>query len=213
MSETTIRRRHRDSAARRSSVQPGSEDSSFVQKVKAFDVYARVDQDLGVKTESGAIVMIIFWILILLMVWAEVAAYLRGVPEREHLVVDATMGQKLRINLDMTFHAVPCLDLHLDAMDVAGENQMDIEHDMLKQRLNPSGKPIGEAFTELPSEGKAPLDVPSNYCGSCYGASNGCCNTCKEVGDAYGRKGWTAHDIRRTAEQVWGSETKPVSPE
>lgn len=50
-----------------------------------------------------------------------------------------------------TFHAVPCLDVHVDAMDVAGENQIDIDHDMTKQRLNPDGSPIAEPFTEIVS--------------------------------------------------------------
>ena len=28
-------------------------------------------------------------------------------------------------------------DVHVDAMDVAGDNQMKVEHNMLKQRLSP----------------------------------------------------------------------------
>ena len=27
-------------------------------------------------------------------------------------------------------------------------------------------------------------------CGSCYGAKNGCCNTCEDVRAAYEAKGW-----------------------
>ncbi len=50
-----------------------------------------------------------------------------------------------------TFHSIPCLYVHLDAMDVAGDNHIDIDHDMWKQRLNPDGSAIGEAFTEVVS--------------------------------------------------------------
>ena len=50
-----------------------------------------------------------------------------------------------------TFHSIPCLDVHVDAMDVAGENQMDIDHDMLKQRLGPDGVAMGEPFAEVVS--------------------------------------------------------------
>lgn len=39
----------------------------------------------------------------------------------------------------------------MDAMDVAGENHLDIEHGMWKQRLAPDGSAIGEAFTEVVS--------------------------------------------------------------
>ena len=38
-------------------------------------------------------------------------------------------------------------------MDVAGENQLDIFHDMLKQRLSPDGIAIGEPFAEVVSRG------------------------------------------------------------
>lgn len=36
-------------------------------------------------------------------------------------------------------------------MDVAGENHIDIDHGMWKQRLGPDGSAIGEAFTEVVS--------------------------------------------------------------
>lgn len=36
-------------------------------------------------------------------------------------------------------------------MDVAGENHLDIDHGMWKQRLGPDGAMIGEAFTEVVS--------------------------------------------------------------
>lgn len=51
-----------------------------------------------------------------------------------------------------TFHSIACLDVHVDAMDVAGENQLDIDHDMIKQRISPDGKKtIGDPFTEVVS--------------------------------------------------------------
>ena len=35
-------------------------------------------------------------------------------------------------------------DLSIDAMDVAGEQQFDVMHNMAKQRLNNEGQPIKE---------------------------------------------------------------------
>jgi len=104
-------------------------------------------------------------------------------------------------------------------MDVAGDNQLDIEHSLYKQRVSKEGKWIGDRFqdsvnTQIPVE-----DLPPNYCGSCYGAdavkitsSTGrvpgtdeqgdpCCNSCKEVTEAYAAMGWSVTSIRATAEQ------------
>ena len=36
--------------------------------------------------------------------------------------------------------AVP--DLSVDVMDVSGESQLDVEHNLFKQRLTPDGRPI-----------------------------------------------------------------------
>lgn len=36
-------------------------------------------------------------------------------------------------------------------MDVAGENLIDLDHEMWKQRLDPEGKPIGDRFMEVVS--------------------------------------------------------------
>lgn len=46
-------------------------------------------------------------------------------------------GDKLHISMNITFHSLTCSEVHVDAMDVAGDNQMRMEHSMLKQRLTP----------------------------------------------------------------------------
>lgn len=55
------------------------------------------------------------------------------------------------LSVPQTFHSIPCLDVHVDAMDVAGDNHLEMDHDMWKQRLGPDGSAIGEAFTEVVS--------------------------------------------------------------
>ena len=40
---------------------------------------------------------------------------------------------------------LPSPDLSVDAMDVSGESQIDIDHHMFKQRLDLDGNPINEA--------------------------------------------------------------------
>ena len=98
-----------------------------------------------------------------------------------------------------------CDFLVLDAMDVSGEQHMDLSHNIYKRRLDiDSLRPIEEPQKQL-SIGFASNKTDSSTttttstttekpaCGSCYGAETEerkCCNTCNEVRDAYRAKTW-----------------------
>ena len=86
--------------------------------------------------------------------------------------------------------------LSLDVMDISGEAQRDLSHNIVKTRLDTTGAPIPNSHS---AELRNKLDVMNdqtkdNYCGSCYGGvvpASGCCNTCEEVRQAYVNKGWS----------------------
>ena len=116
----------------------------------------------------------------------------------------------------MTFPALSCEDVHLDAMDVAGDNQLDMNDNFVKFRLDSKGKPLGDAEVEKPNEGEPvsqdkeedPSAVPPHlrpgYCGDCYGAGENegsCCNSCDSLLSAYGKKGWNTRDVLNDSEQ------------
>eukprot|EP01018_Ginkgo_biloba_P038299 Gb_09189 [translate_table: standard] len=67
--------------------------------------------------------------------------FLHPVTESE-LIVDTSRGETLQINFDVTFPALACSILSLDAMDISGEQHLDVKHDIIKKRLDPSGKVI-----------------------------------------------------------------------
>ena len=103
--------------------------------------------------------VIIFWLFV-----SELSFYL-STEVRPQLFVDTSRGEKLKINLDITFHSIPCacmspnifylqyssllsfqkpctaIVLSLDTMDVSGEHQTDIAHNIFKKRLR-DGKPV-----------------------------------------------------------------------
>jgi len=81
-------------------------------------------------------------------------------------------------------------------MDITGELQHDISHDVLKTRLTAAGTAVpGSQVAELRNEvDKLNEQRAEGYCGSCYGGEppeSGCCNTCDSVREAYQRRGWS----------------------
>lgn len=52
-------------------------------------------------------VSLIGWVVISILVLGEIRNYLQF-QTKEHMIVDTTLGQTLRINANITFHALTC---------------------------------------------------------------------------------------------------------
>ena len=101
------------------------------------------------------------------------------------------------------------VDMSLDAVDTAGQSFLDVDSDILQQRLNRRGDPISNAEAALMEAEimknvvAIPIPQNSNGCGSCYGAENDvykCCETCEDVRAAYRDKGWAFSSAREVAQ-------------
>ena len=63
---------------------------------------------------ASPIVSIFGWILITFLVVFEINSYMT--PKfKEHMVVDTSLGQQLRININVTFHALTCAEVSYTA--------------------------------------------------------------------------------------------------
>ena len=84
-------------------------------------------------------------------------------------------------------------------MDISGELQRDISHNLVKFRLDQHGNAIPNTYnSDLGNDIEKLHDSKKEgYCGSGYGgqeSSTGCCNTCDEVRQAYVNRGWSFSD-------------------
>lgn len=150
-------------------------------------------------------------IVMLILFLSEFRAYV-SLNTHEHMVVDSSLNEKLQINLDISFLAINCkgalihvysacimqyishgrcnihTDAHINAMDVAGDLQMDMHQTMKKTRLDTNGNAIGRPITMGAAHASAET-TPPGYCGSCFEgvhpAGKKCCNTCDELKEAY----------------------------
>lgn len=165
-------------------------------------------------------VTLISFSIILTSVLLEFIDY-RRIQLEPSLEVDRSRGEKLVIDMDIEFPRVPCYMLSLDVMDLSGERQHDVSHDMTKQRIAADGtlleeKRMGQLKGDVE---RAALDKDPNYCGSCYGAApppNGCCNSCEEVRQAYVRQGWSfvnPDGIEQCVEEGWSEKMEQQNEE
>ncbi|EDQ85716.1 uncharacterized protein MONBRDRAFT_34133 [Monosiga brevicollis MX1] len=177
---------------------------AIFDNLKRFDAYPKTLDDFRVKTFSGAAVSIIA-IIIMVILFSSELVYFLSTDVHEELFVDTARNEKLRINLDITFPKMPCVYLSLDVMDISGENEQNIDHDVFRQRLDASGNKIYNGQEEIDELGESHADnvadkaldglkdLDPNRCESCYGAEDTegqCCNTCAQVQEAYRKKGW-----------------------
>ncbi len=172
-------------------------------------MYPKTLEDFTEKTTTGAVVSLVTLVFVLWLFVSEVSLFMAHEVDPE-LFVDTERSDKIRINLDIYFPAMPCSFLTLDAMDSAGELQLDLAHNVFKKRLR-DGQPVGVVrenvaqrgdattvapqpnATTVPVEAAAAVVPHKSACGSCYGAqtrADQCCNTCEEVREAYRIRGW-----------------------
>jgi len=120
--------------------------------LKGVDAFGKTMEDVKVKTKTGAFLTLLSAAIILAFTTIEFLDY-RRVNMETSIVVDKSRGEKLTVKMEVTFPKVPCYLLSLDVTDISGEAQRYLSHNILKQRLDSSGKPIANSHSaELENE-------------------------------------------------------------
>ena len=93
--------------------------------VKNLDfMFPKVDTEYTVTTDRGGVASVIAYGLILLLVMAETVSWIgQNRATNEHIMVDTSLGKRMPVNINITFPALACSDLHLDVIDSAGDAQ------------------------------------------------------------------------------------------
>ena len=91
-------------------------------KLKKFDVYRKLPQDLTEPTISGAMVSIVACSFMLILFLSELTTYLTVSTSTEMFVDINWGGEKLLINIDVVFPRYPCGIISLDAQDIMGSH-------------------------------------------------------------------------------------------
>ncbi|KIK95165.1 hypothetical protein PAXRUDRAFT_827283 [Paxillus rubicundulus Ve08.2h10] len=192
----------------------------FLAGFKGIDAFGKTTEDVKVKTRTGALLTLISACIILAFTTMEFFDY-RRVGVDTSVVVDRSRGQKLSVRLNVTFPHVPCYLLSLDVMDISGEQQRDVSHNIVKKRLTKIGVDVpGQRSGDLRNDiDKLAEKRGSGYCGSCYGGTepeSGCCNSCEDVRQAYTNKGWSFPEpdsVEQCVQEGWSETLKEQADE
>ncbi|KAL6778898.1 hypothetical protein ACKKBG_A04140 [Auxenochlorella protothecoides x Auxenochlorella symbiontica] len=175
---------------------------SVLRHFDAFPKQREEAKEFFQSTMAGGVITLVAAALMTLLFVSELGIFMHTDTVTE-LLVDTSRGEKMDIHFDITLPHMPCSWVSVDAMDVSGELQLDVDHTVFRRRLSPEGLAIGEDSEHHVGPTGQPLPAAlggSNAtaaCGSCYGAefeAGKCCNTCEEVREAYRRRGWAVRD-------------------
>ncbi|KAH9737182.1 Endoplasmic reticulum vesicle transporter protein [Citrus sinensis] len=119
------------------------------QALKSLDAFPRAEEHLLQKTQSGALVSIIGLVIMASLFMHELRYYITTYTVHQ-MSVDLKRGETLPIHINMTFPALPCDVLSVDAIDMSGKHEVDLDTNIWKLRLNSYGHIIGtEYLTDL----------------------------------------------------------------
>lgn len=125
------------------------------QAIKRLDAFPRAEEHLLLKTQSGAIVSIIGLAIMATLFIHELRYYLSTYTVNQ-MSVDLKRGETLPIHINMTFPSLPCDVLSVDAIDMSGKHEVDLDTNIWKLRMSSDGHIIGTEFlTDLVEKGQS----------------------------------------------------------
>lgn len=195
-----MNQRRRESSTTRGA--GGADTPSLLTQLRDLDAYAKPLDDFQVKTALGGTVTLLSTLFILFLLVSEFADW-STVELQPALKVDSGRKEKMSIHFNISFPHIPCFLVGIDVMDVSGEHQNDVGHDIFKQRISRSGAWIDETKEKSivgQKTSNEAVEVKKSNCGSCYGAESPerkCCQSCEDVKKAYDSKGWTLDDLNK----------------
>ncbi|CAN0927703.1 Endoplasmic reticulum-Golgi intermediate compartment protein 3 [Linum grandiflorum] len=115
------------------------------QAIKSLDAFPRAEEHLLQKTRSGALVSVVGLVIMATLFVHELGYYLHTYTVHQ-MSVDLTRGQTLPIHINVTFPSLPCDVLSVDAIDMSGKHEVDLDTNIWKLRLNSHGQIIGTEY-------------------------------------------------------------------
>eukprot|EP01096_Ripella_sp_DP13-Kostka_P012476 TRINITY_DN5230_c0_g1_i1.p1 TRINITY_DN5230_c0_g1~~TRINITY_DN5230_c0_g1_i1.p1 ORF type:complete len:392 (+),score=151.60 TRINITY_DN5230_c0_g1_i1:125-1300(+) len=159
----------------------GDEDIKSSSPLQKLDVFPKVKTTDQKRTSSGIYMTVFLAIVVVLFVWQENQIFWQPITE-DFMFVDTEVDEEMKIYLDVSFFKMTCDELIVDVVDNNGDQQIAVDHEIVKISLNEAGAFLESRTQEKLGSAAGTVFLPEDYCGSCYGATTTvCCNTCDDL--------------------------------
>jgi endoplasmic reticulum-Golgi intermediate compartment protein 1 len=102
-----------------------------------LDFFSKSDDDTLRRSSLSGLISVVCYVVIGVLLWSEVQQYAFAAPDVENVVAVDTrrLVGKLSVLFDVDFPGLACHEFGVDAVDTAGELQLELSHDLSKEKL------------------------------------------------------------------------------
>jgi len=116
--------------------------------LRSVHFYRKVPRDLTEATTSGGTISLIASLVMAYLWFVNFTAYLT-VTQSTSIVLDSSDEKKLQLNFNVTLHHLPCRFASLDIVDVMGTHLQNVSANILKTRVDASGRIVAHAPNQV----------------------------------------------------------------
>ncbi len=105
--------------------------------LSSFDLFQKSDDDTLRRSSLSGLISLVCYVVIAVLFVSEVKQFALDAPELENAVgVDTRrLVGRLNVYFDVDFPGLGCHEFGVDAVDTAGEQQLELSDDLVKERL------------------------------------------------------------------------------
>jgi hypothetical protein len=161
-------------------------------KIERFDIFPKLREDYSRRSGRSGIITVLCVLLMSYLFVSQCTAFFLTPPKQrlrvddspfptdEHSVLDVDRLPKMEIHFEILLPSLPCPFVNFGIIDGFKESHDNAFARVKLRRLDRQNRLIDTNWESKPY---------AVSCGSCYGASGGCCNSCKEVRRAFKARG------------------------
>lgn len=109
---------------------------SFASKLKGVDFYRAIPKDLTEPTAPGAVLSIVATVVMFTLFVGEIASFINPEPRTDMFVAQDQEGTRMKVNVNMTYHKLPCFALSFDVLDALGRHEVGMAGGLVHKRTN-----------------------------------------------------------------------------